>query len=115
MSTLVRDSSAFEAHQRRMLLEILVTVRDALIEAGVKKKKKLRHLTEDLAFHVACIIDGSTVMNTGAQHVHPVLTFAKDTGEKPNYAALVFCGGGSWMHEMLDEEITNEAFENDGS
>ncbi|WP_431095688.1 hypothetical protein [Polaromonas aquatica] len=115
MSTLAKDSSAFEAHQRRMLLEILITVRDGFVEAGVKKEKRLRELTENLAFHLACIVDGSRVMNTGAEYVHPVLAFTKGIGKKPDYAELIYSGGGSWMHEILDEELTNEVFEKDDS
>lgn len=97
---LVKDFTKYEALQNRMLDEILVTIRDGLVNAGVKEAQALSDATWNLAFDIACIVDGSRNMELDGAPVVPVLTFATEQ----KYSALIHEQGGSWLHESIDQD-----------
>jgi hypothetical protein len=97
---LLKDSAKYEALQNRMLDEILVTIRDGLINAGLKDAQALSEATWNLAFDIACIVDGSRNMKVDGVAVLPVLTFATEQ----KYSTLIHEQGGSWLHESIDQD-----------
>lgn len=102
------DTDRFDALQIRLLEEIIRVARDGLRDAGVTDEDKLHEATGNLAFAIACVVDGSTVMDLDGDPVLPVLTFA---GERHG-SDLVGAEGGSWMHEyafgLLDDVFAGD-------
>ena len=115
MTTVHIDETSFQLNQKTVLLEILVTIRDALIELGIPEGPSLREATNDLAFSVACIFDGSRVLKNGNGRVFPTLAFAGANGWRPVYKQLLISSEGSYMHECLDDDILDEAFKKSDS
>ena len=103
---LIEERDTFDAFQQRVLLEVLVTVRDALIDPGVTDDQRLREATEELSLNIACIFDGSTIIKLDGTRVVPVLTFAREL----KYDQLIHSQGGTWMHESCDDELLAVAF-----
>ena len=102
------DTDRFDALQIRLLEEIIRVSRDSLRHAGVTDDGALHEATGSLAFAIACIVDGSTVMELDGEPVLPVLKFASER----NGSALVGADGGSWMHEyafgLLDDVFAED-------
>jgi hypothetical protein len=94
------DRKEFDDLQQSLLREFIDTVYRSLMDAGVPRAKVPPVLTE-IAFHICCAIDGSTVMRRADGRILPVLTFAKNATPEE----LIFWGTGSWMHEYVHDAV----------
>lgn len=99
----------FDELQIKILEEIIISIKEGLQAAGVADEKNLYDSTAEIAFSIATIIDGSSIMELDSKPVVPFLAFAKEY----NSDELVAAEGGSWMHEyvfgMVDEMFSPEA------
>ena len=103
MEKLVEDAERYDNWQPYFIGEIIQAVKREL-EASKVPKKKLRDLTESIAFSVACIIDGSQTFEVDGEEIDPILTFSIEENE------LIHWGGNSSLHEYV-HGVAQEIFE----
>ena len=89
------DEKAFDKLQLFLAKELAGLVKSDLERAGLAGQD-LFDATQQIAFSVAAMIDGSTVMHLDGDRVQPVLTFEATDGQ-----SLISAGAGSWMHEYI--------------
>jgi hypothetical protein len=87
----------YEERQSRMAEELISVISAALISAKVNDSI-LKALTEDLAFSVAAIVDGSSHMPFDDDHLVPILAFAEG---RMRERLLVPQDGGSSLHDFI--------------
>jgi hypothetical protein len=92
------DQAAHEERKARLAEEIVHSTMQALRQAGFRGKK-LKALTEEIAFSVTSAVDGSTHMELGDDHLVPILGFAE--GRMRGRLLLPVGGGGSTLHEYV--------------
>ena len=100
----VIEKKKYDRYQRRLLREIIKAIRKDLSESNVTPAL-ICELTENIAFSVSAIVDGSHVMQVDGKTLAPILTF-RHPGDPD---ALVSCGSASFMHEYaigMAEELT---------
>ena len=90
------DESHYDKQQWHLIREIIRVIRSDLAQAGIPKSK-LAEVTGDIAFSIATILDGCSVVVADGHALIPMLTFAED-GER---IKLVTRPGGSFMHEYV--------------
>lgn len=94
------DTDRFDEHQAIFIGEIIEQIKAKLEDAGLAGEK-LREVTGNIAFGVACAIDDTAAIKFDGTEVHPYLTFLRGDNE------LIHCGGSSFTHEyvfgVLDE------------
>ncbi|PZO38212.1 MAG: hypothetical protein DCF19_17240 [Pseudanabaena frigida] len=98
----------FDELQLRVLEELIVSIREGLRAAGIVDEQVLYNSTANIAFSIAAIIDGSSIMELDNKPVIPYLAFAKEQ----NGNELVAAEGGSWMHEYVFS-LVDEVFAKD--
>ncbi len=105
---LTQNDDRFDELQLYLIKVMVQTIRDELRSAGIADENKLHLATGNLAFALACIIDGSREMELNGTPVIPCLGFATDR----EYSDMVVTEAGSWMHEyalsMVDEVFEEE-------
>ena len=92
---LVADGERYMAWQQTFIATIIEHVK-ANLENAEAPKDVVRNLTEQIAFSVATIIDGSSTVETAeGLELNPILCFLNKEGN------LIHCGGNSFMHEYV--------------
>ena len=95
---LIVDEERFDSLQAHLVAEIVASIRDGLLEAGIKDDQVLYEATGNIAFSVAAIVDGSRIMELDGREVVPVLTFSDERNGDNLISAET---GGSWLHEYV--------------
>jgi hypothetical protein len=94
------DADKFDEHQAIFIGEIIEQIKGKLEEAGLIGEK-LKEVTGNIAFSIACTIDDTAGIEFDGIEVNPYLTFLASENE------LMHCGGNSFTHEyvfgVLDE------------
>lgn len=94
------DADKFDEHQAIFIGEIIEQIKAKLEEAGLAGEK-LKEVTGNIAFSIACTIDDTASIEFEGVEVNPFLTFLASENE------LMYCGGNSFTHEyvfgVLDE------------
>ena len=97
---LKNEGGKYDEYQAIFIGEIIERIKSNLEEAGLSGEK-LKDLTGNLAFGVACVIDDTAGIEFDGREINPYLTFLE--GEN----VLLHCGGNSFTHEyvfgVLDE------------
>jgi len=93
----------FDEHQVIFIGDIIEKVKANLEEAGLAGEK-LKELTGNIAFSVACTIDDTAGIEFDGIEVNPYLTFMDGENE------LIHCGGNSYTHEYVFG-VLNEIFD----
>jgi hypothetical protein len=90
----------YDEHQVIFIGDIIEKIKANLEEAGLTGEK-LKELTGNIAFSIACTIDDTAGIEFDGIEVNPNLTFVDGENE------LIHCGGNSYTHEyvfgVLDE------------
>jgi len=94
------DADKFDEHQAIFIGEIIEQIKGKLEDAGLTGEK-LKEVTGNIAFGIACTIDDTAGIEFDGIEVNPYLTFLAGENE------LMHCGGNSFTHEyvfgVLDE------------
>jgi hypothetical protein len=97
---LILDGDKFDEHQAIFIGAIIEQIKRHLEEAGLEGAK-LKEVTGNIAFSIACTIDDTAGIEYGGTEVNPYLTFLHGDDE------IMHCGGNSYTHEyvfgILDE------------
>ena len=100
---LVFDEARFDARQLFLMEKIVETLLDGLRSAGVDDSQTLHDATSDMAFSLACILDGSRIMELDGEPVLPFIGFANERdGDE-----IVVSEAGTWMHEYSHGTVSD--------
>ena len=91
---LKEDADQFDDWQAYFSFELLRTIKDQLLEAGLADNQ-VRELTTNIGFHVSCLLDASAKFSVDGAEITPVLTFS------PDQDLLVHQGSPSTLHEYV--------------
>lgn len=101
----LHNGQMYAEREMRMVEEFVRSIKEALIEGGVQGTE-LKSLTENIAYSVASIVDGSTHMPLNDDHLVPILGFAEG---RMRDRLLVPQEGGSSLHGLVPGYI-DDAF-----
>jgi hypothetical protein len=94
----LHDDRMYEERESRIAEEIVNAIKSALTAANLSDST-LKELTEEIAFSVAAIVDGSSHMPIGENdHMVPILGFAEG---RMRDRLLVPREGGSSVHGLI--------------
>jgi hypothetical protein len=89
------DKRSFDRMQTALLEEMIRAIRGVL-ESKSLPKARVRDITEDVAFHLCALLDGSAEVEFEGAAIAPHLTFRRSPR-----GALVTSSSGSEMHERV--------------
>lgn len=93
----ITNNKKFETLQTCLLLEIMNTVKESLVEEGASGEW-LKKMTETISFRVCDIIDAGCEIKCGDEYVAPFLAFHDEGGESDN---ILVNDVGSYLHELV--------------
>lgn len=93
----LHDPCLYEQRQIRIVEEIVSAVRTALSSSNVSDEA-LKAITEDIAFSIGAILDGSAYMPTQDGSLAPILGFAEGRSRD---RLLIPREGGSSIHGLV--------------
>lgn len=99
------NGQMYEEREMRMVEEFVHSIKGALVDGGIQDAA-LKTLTENIAFSVTSIVDGSTHMPLNEDHLVPILGFAEG---RMRDRLLVPLEGGSSLHGLVPGYI-DDAF-----
>jgi hypothetical protein len=95
------NEDKYDENQIELLHNMIVAIKDPLLEAGLTGKK-LRDLTTSIAFGISSLIDCSEKTVTDRDEIlYPYLAFSIDDNKETGICSE----GGSWMHEYVHGTI----------
>ena len=95
------DFEEFNAHQVRILKEIIASIKFELENLGLDEPK-VKESTFDIAFSMTAIIDSSRVMELNGHDVLPFLGFRALLEDEE---VLLANESGSYMHELCSAVV----------
>lgn len=93
----ILDNGKYDELQVKLLEEVIVRIRDTLIDKGVNDEM-IYDITGDIAFSVCAVLDASAIMHLDGEEVLPFLAFSRSRDEKDT---LLVNNVGSYLHEMV--------------
>lgn len=88
------DPEQFDALQQAFIEEIIKSITTKLVEAGITGDQ-MEHITGNIAWSIASIIDDTTRIESDEGEVRPYLTFRSGEDE------LIHCGENSYTYEYV--------------
>ena len=88
------EPEKFDVFQQAFIEEIIKSITTKLVEAGITGNQ-MEHITGNIAWSIASIIDDTTRIESEDGDVRPYLTFRSGDDE------LIHCGENSYTYEFV--------------